>query len=162
MASPSETKAPFRSVLPGIPSRVRQVHDQHRSIVRQMRELTCRLDEQPGEDELAERRAEIHRSLGWLQSDLAEHFYNEGSVGFVAHALAAAPRLSRRARAIASQHHLLRGKLVKVVSLVERKASAWVEIRFEFQAFSASLQEHEALENELIHEAFLDDLGGGA
>ncbi len=138
---------------------LRRVYSQHRSITRQVRELMRLLDARPADDEAGERRGEVLRRIRRLQRDLARHFADEEKVGFLRHAVEVAPRLSRRARAIASEHARLRIGLEELANLAQRELAPWAELRFAFQAFSAELEVHEDRENELIDEAFLDDLG---
>lgn len=155
---------PIRSAASGLVQQrqaIREVHRQHARIVRHIEDLEERLADAQGSVGSDPMRLDVSARVARLQSELAEHFAEEERVGFVPQALARAPRLSRRARDIVSQHDLLRVALSKVAAKLGRSTTDWEDVERAFLDFTAALREHEKLENALIDEAFKDDLGGG-
>jgi hypothetical protein len=99
-----------------------------------------------------------------LRRELTEHMALEEEAGFLAAAVAAAPRLSRRAASLAADHLALReqldGILGRVLSAVH-DSRAWSVIEGDFGRFSELLREHERAEERLVSAAYLDELGEG-
>lgn len=141
---------------------IERVHQEHVVIVQHLKDLTARLAPLSGACHPGELRNDISGRLARLQSELAEHFAHEERVGFLPEATAQAPRLTRRARNIISEHDLLRAELSKVVGALARGSGDWTVVREDWDSFTSLLREHEKKENELINEAYLDDLGGGS
>lgn len=141
---------------------IERVHREHAEIVQHLKDLTARLAPLSGPCHPGDLRNDISGRLARLQSELAEHFAHEERVGFLPEATAQAPRLTRRARKIISEHDLLRVQLSKVVGALARGSGNWTAVREDWDSFTSLLREHEKKENELINEAYLDDLGGGS
>ena len=103
--------------------------------------------------------------LGRLRDQLAMHFALEEAFGYFEDPVEVAPHLSQRANELRAQH----GRLyVLIRDLAEHAEQALYgedhsdspkQIATLFNAFHAELQEHESCENELILEAFNDDIG---
>ncbi len=109
-------------------------------------------------------RVEMLRILRRLERLLPEHFEYEEAGGYLADALAAAPRLTRRAQRLRNQHGEF---LTKLAELAERTREAgkspgtWKSLARTVRKFTHELRHHEHQENTLVHDAFMDDLGGG-
>ena len=113
------------------------------------------------------RALDLVRTLSDLCDQLAMHFALENALGYLDDALEIAPRLSRRARALRSEHDALFEDFREIVDEAEklihnphprRQVTRVAVMFFDFQA---RFQAHEAHENELIFEAFDDDVGVG-
>lgn len=113
------------------------------------------------------RALDLIRTLNDLCDQLAMHFALENALGYLDNALEIAPRLSRRARALRSEHDALFEDFREIVEEAEklihhshprRQVTRVAVMFFDFQA---RFQAHEAHENELIFEAFDDDVGVG-
>lgn len=107
------------------------------------------------------------QTLHALCDQLAMHFALENAYGYLDDALEIAPRLSRRARALRGEHEQLFADFCAIIGKAEglldddqphHKLTHVAVLFFDFQA---RFQAHEACENELIFEAFDDDLGVG-
>ncbi|MFV2066268.1 MAG: hemerythrin domain-containing protein [Pirellulales bacterium] len=103
-----------------------------------------------------------------LRDLLAMHFSLEEAFGYFEDPVSAAPRLSCRADALRAEHRELYVMLGEVIDLTEqlqvdgRYTAGMADEVFEtFQAFSRRFEQHERAENELILEAFDDDIGVG-
>jgi iron-sulfur cluster repair protein YtfE (RIC family) len=166
MTTPSGTNPGHQHITTPSPKGERgaisQVHRQHEEIVRHLRDLDERLAALRGPSRAGDVRNDVAGRLARLQSELAEHFAEEERVGFLPEAASLEPRLTHRARRILSQHDLLRLELSNVVSTLARGTADWHQVREDFASFTSLLREHEQRENELINEAYLDDLGGGS
>ena len=103
--------------------------------------------------------------FGRLRDQLAMHFALEEAFGYFEDPMEVAPHLSQRANDLRAQH----GRLyVLIRDLADHAEQALYgedhsdspkQIATLFNAFYAELQEHESCENELILEAFNDDIG---
>jgi hemerythrin len=97
--------------------------------------------------------------------DLVEsHFKNEEAGGYLREAIDQAPRLSERAEQLHDQHRTLWEELQGLRTLVEhREAEAsdqwWDQLRGAVEAFARNLLTHEAREDDLVQEAFTQDIG---
>jgi hypothetical protein len=105
--------------------------------------------------------------LGKLRDRLAMHFSLEESFGYFEDAVAVAPRLSRRAEALRSEHSEL---FVQCQQLAERaegllyhetSSRAIEPLAADFTAFCGRLRRHEDSENELVMQALAEDIGVG-
>ena len=108
--------------------------------------------------------AEAMGLLGVLEGFLLKHLVREEENGYLAEALAAAPRLTRRAKRLLRQHDKISSDLDSLVSHARAAGdtrNAWEVVGAEARAFTRALRRHEMEENRLIQEAFMDDLGGG-
>jgi iron-sulfur cluster repair protein YtfE (RIC family) len=101
-------------------------------------------------------------SLNGLERQLREHFALEEQGGYFAEALAAAPRLSRRADALYREHAAFLERLGHLQALADAGRApfdAWSEIELGMRELTTDLRAHEERENELILQAFEEDLG---
>ena len=113
------------------------------------------------------RALDLVRTLNDLCDQLAMHFALENALGYLDDALEIAPRLSRRARALRSEHDALFEDFRAIVDEAEKLLNHThprrhvTRVAVMFFDFQARFQAHEAHESELILEAFDDDVGVG-
>ncbi len=102
-----------------------------------------------------------------LRDQLAMHFSLEEAYGYFDDAIDEAPRLSRRAEQLRSQHFHLFSEMCGLVDQAEKllyhesAPFAVAQLADAFRRFEGHLQEHEAAESDLILEAHNDDIGAG-
>jgi len=107
---------------------------------------------------------EMGNQLQKLRDMLVAHFADEERGGYLAPALAIAPRFAREAAELEQQHARFLDTLDRFASnLKEAKQSfgSWEQVRKEFDAFVEELQNHERAENKIMQAAFGDDIGPG-
>jgi hemerythrin-like domain-containing protein len=136
-----------------------RVRAQHFELYRQLRALEQVLELR---SESAATRTERTRVLLiGLRNAMQEHFALEEEGGYFAEALAAAPRLTRRAETLFRHHNELRRRarwLAELLRKADGAEPAWEDFRSELLVFLGDLRTHETEENELMRDAFLDDL----
>ncbi len=102
-----------------------------------------------------------------LRDQLALHFALEEAYGYFEDPVNVAPRLCRQAEQLRDEHKDLYLDLCEVVDRAERMfydeqhAALALWVGPEFLGFDGRLRGHEARENELIFEAYDDDIGVG-
>jgi len=102
-----------------------------------------------------------------LRDQLAMHFALEEAFGYFENAVDIAPRLCERAAELRTEHDLffrdICGMCEQAEQLLYHEASPRTlrQVATRYAAFYDGLQQHEARENELIMEAFDDDIGVG-
>ena len=107
------------------------------------------------------------RKLETLRDDLAMHFSLEEFFGYLDDPVAAAPRLCERADGLRQEHSILYEQLCGIVESAQQLsdlnhlARLSLHVPRRLRAFLDRLAEHESRENELILEAFCDDVGVG-
>ncbi len=105
--------------------------------------------------------------LAELRDQLALHFALEEAYGYFEDPVFVAPRLGEQAATLRKDHRRLYLQISDLVDYVERlvfrgrPASAWSQVQGRFEQFHEQLQTHEARENELILQAYDDDIGVG-
>jgi hypothetical protein len=105
--------------------------------------------------------------LAELRDQLALHFALEEAYGYFEDPVFVAPRLSELAGELRAQHRELYLEMADLVDLVDRLsyrgrlAGQWSRVGERFLRFHGRLQAHEGRENELILQAYDDDLGVG-
>ncbi len=98
--------------------------------------------------------------------ELREHFEteeNDEAGGYMRAALRAAPYLERRAGHLREQHDEFTRRISKIREALHDAAPEllpWSELQANMQALVKELLAHDEAENEILSEAFLDDLGG--
>lgn len=105
---------------------------------------------------------EMGTRLEELRDLLAEHFADEERDGYLAAALAAAPRFSRKAEELREQHGQFLEDLNNFINRLKASEcgfTCWHEARDEFEAFIQRLGEHDRAENEIVQTAFGEDMG---
>ena len=111
----------------------------------------------------------VVRHFSWLRDQLAMHFALEDAYGYFEDAIAEAPRLSEQAVRLHAQHDDLFHEICELVEDAEqvlyherpRGYRQQTELAVRFYRFHARFQEHETRENELILDAFDEDIGVG-
>lgn len=102
-----------------------------------------------------------------LRDQLALHFALEEAYGYFDDPLHASPRICERAERLREEHRGLFEKIRVLAEFVEdlnchgRLASHARQVSLRFAAFHEQLMAHEDHENDLILEAYEEDLGGG-
>jgi len=105
--------------------------------------------------------------LARLRDQLAMHFALEEAYGYFEEPLSVAPRLSSQADALRAQHRDLYLEICELVDQAQRRAyhesngNSLRALAADFLAFCDKLQQHESRENDLMTQAFGDDIGGG-
>lgn len=135
---------------------------EHFALRQQIRALEQLLKENddPGGENLTKTRTLLEA----FDPVLREHFADEERGGYFSEALRAAPRLSRRAERLAENHIELRERLESLLDLTRTAADApdkWQKVTTGLAKFVKTLRAHEDEENDLVREAFMDDLGRG-
>jgi hypothetical protein len=119
------------------------------------------------EERRAFSRKRLEAILTELCDRLAMHFALEEAFGYFDDPVSVAPRLSRQAEALRSQHSALFLEVRAIADehdrLVGRMGAHGLmhHLAPRFRGFDEKLRQHEAAENELILEAFDDDIGVG-
>jgi hypothetical protein len=137
---------------------------------RQLRDLfqqTLALLSHPRRQRIPPRQ--IVNDLTLLRDQLAMHFTLEDAFGYFEDAIAEAPRLSDRAKQLHAEHEGLFREICELVEYAETVLyrerpsgySQQTDLAVTFYQFHARFQEHETRENELILDAFDDDIGVG-
>ena len=107
------------------------------------------------------------RLLGQLRDQLATHFALEESFGYFEQAVDVAPHLSERADVLRSEHQSLSRAICDLTDEAEQlcftKPAGNVHgpLGLRYRTFHQQFEVHEAGENELIQQAYNDDLGVG-
>ena len=149
---------------------LRQLEGQHRGLVRRRQSVELELSAlgtlgergQGDESELTLMRAV--NLLAALRRELKEHFALEERAGLMAAATEAAPRLSGRADRLTREHADLSATVARILEDLlssQKLPERWAALAESFARFSETLLAHERAEEEMVREAFLDDLGGG-
>ena len=108
------------------------------------------------------RLAEVLRQLN---DRLTVHFSLEETFGYFEDAVTVAPHLSRQAESLRAQHKTLLGQIRQIADDAGRLldcdnvTEALWQTAMRFDAFHEQLLAHEAAENDLIFQAFHDDVG---
>jgi hypothetical protein len=102
-----------------------------------------------------------------LRDQLALHFALEEAYGYFEDPVHVAPRLGRQADQLRNEHKRLYLDFCELVDRAERMfydeqhAALALWLGPEFLEFDQRLRSHEERENELIFQAYEDDIGGG-
>ena len=149
---------------------LRQLEGQHRDLMRRRRSVELEISalatlaekERGDEGEATLMRA--MSQLTALRRELKEHFVLEERVGFLAAATEAAPRLSRRANRLSREHADMNAAVARILEDLlssQKLPERWAALVESFARFSETLLAHEQAEEEIVREAFMEDLGGG-
>jgi DnaK suppressor protein len=144
-----------------------EVSAQHTG-VRRLLESIVELVDRVASDEPASlyptgRTGAVLALLGDLEYELTLHFATEERGGYIAEAVAIAPRLARDAAALQAEHPGLQraaSELTETARQAGRSHAHWRELRDPLMAFARELLDHEGRENELISHAWTEDEGG--
>lgn len=147
---------------------LRQLEAQHRDLMRRRRSVELELAGLEASSATGEQGRKTWRRavslLTALRRELEQHFALEERAGLLEAATRVAPRLSRRAGRLAHQHAEMNERLARLLSDLLDSSCAperWARLVEAFASFSGLLLAHEQAEEELVREAFMDDLGGG-
>ncbi len=105
--------------------------------------------------------------LGTLRDQLALHFALEEAYGYFEDPVFVAPRLSLKASTLRDEHKTLYSQICALADEVEKQYYAGrlvtvaARITKQFMAFDELICRHESDENELILQAYEDDIGVG-
>ena len=101
--------------------------------------------------------------LGMLYDQIQSHFQLEESFGYFEEAIADQPWLAQRAEQLRTEHDDLAFRMERMVQFAEDSSdiASVDKLRNEFHGFLAEFRRHESDENELILQAFNDELGVG-
>ena len=116
---------------------------------------------------LAERLDKVQRVaelLASLVDHVETHFEEEEVAGFFDQIVDRAPRLSDNIERLRHEHQQLLGavrQLNQVASQGNGSADWWQQLEQAFHQFSTELMHHESAENDLLQQAFTDDIGTG-
>lgn len=135
-----------------------QIDDEHH----QMRELVGNLHRML--DQRSDPAAAMQAMDAYVQY-LHDHFQHEDDGGFFDGITNIAPRLSERANAVSHEHEQLLSSATvfrdTLRSTQSPSATWWDEFEQGFHRLAKALMQHERREQELLQEAFLDDIGTG-
>ena len=105
--------------------------------------------------------------LASLRDQLAMHFALEEAFGYFDDPIRVAPRLSMAASSLREEHKTLYAKIRDLADEVDEEdragslAMCGPRVAERFREYYALLQQHETRENELILDAYDDDIGVG-
>ncbi len=103
----------------------------------------------------------VAESLASLCDQLEHHFLNEEDGGFFDEVSEQAPRLTERSDEIRAEHAGLRTAIRKLKETAQDgddSADWWSQMDKSFHQFSKDLMHHESKENELLQDAFNEDI----
>ena len=99
-----------------------------------------------------------------LAEILETHFRHEEQGGYLKEALRRAPHLITRTDALLEQHQSLSEQVETLRLLAHSGVESpawWSRVESDFQKFASQLLNHEHAENNVIQEAFTEDIGTG-
>ena len=115
---------------------------------------------------LSRREASVDAVASLIESltvHLEAHFQEEEATGVFDQVTAREPRLCDRASALCAEHDQLR-KTAAALNQAAKSADGadwWDRLETAFHEFSKDLMRHEHEENELVQEAYEQDIGAG-
>lgn len=104
----------------------------------------------------------VAEMIASLRKHLTTHFREEEEDGFFDEIVEQAPRLSGQAGQLCEEHISLREaveELDRVAATKTGSASWWEEVTERFHRLSKKLMHHEHKENELLQDAYENDIG---
>lgn len=134
----------------------RRIEEQHVSLREMIAEIRKTISSRPDNLEL------IGQKLNDLQKKLETHFLEEENGGFFDQIDRKAPRLSTETSQLKDEHKVF---LVQVRSLVVVAESCegtdewWQQLKKDFRDFSKAVMHHESMENQLLQQAYNEDIG---
>ena len=111
-------------------------------------------------------RRHLHSSLSELRDQLAMHFTLEEAFGYFEDAIDVAPWLSMKADQLRGEHDAFYNDVCEIVDQSEQLLHREVpgnqlgRVIRRFGDFLAMFRKHESAENQMIQQAFNEDLGG--
>ncbi len=106
--------------------------------------------------------AQVAELLATLSDHIETHFQEEEFGGFFDEVVSQAPRLSERTDALREEHQRLLTLVNQLSDLALQGNGSddwWEKLERQFHEFSKDLMHHEHKENELLQEAFVEDIG---
>lgn len=146
------------------PAFLREIKEDHHEL-RQLIHHTSAMLDRSGPVEIEYPR--LVEMFTKLRDQLAMHFSLEEAYGYFEDAITVAPHLSRRTENLRGQHFDLFAELCRLVESAEQllyheKPTRLLDhVSENYRGFLTRFREHEMLENDLIQEAFNDDIGTG-
>ena len=142
-------------------ARWQSIESQHEALghfVERVERLLSRLAEgSPGEGEGVTAR----RLVRELQVRLFEHLATEERNRILERAAAAAPRFHERVDRLLAEHRDLRDRMNLLAADIEAvDGEAWQPLHVRFVELRRTLRKHETAENDLLHRAYREDIGG--
>jgi len=138
-------------------SKEKQIYDEIRREHEHLRELLGNLHQA-----LIERREaanKLSEMMTSLQEHVRVHFHEEEEGGLFSEVTAQAPRMSDRAEELKNEHVDLGAMVVELVTLASEEDELCTSLDTKFHDFSKALMQHESKENELLLDAYEDDIG---
>jgi hypothetical protein len=111
-------------------------------------------------------RRQLFSTLAQLRDQLGMHFALEEAYGYFEDAIEVAPRLSMKADSLRAEHDEFYNEICSLVDQAEQLLhdelpDRWMaDVVNRFAEFFTAFQNHETAENQLIQQAFNEDLGG--
>jgi hypothetical protein len=161
-----QRKQPQRRI--GEPQRelLKRFHEEHDELRGMLRSLGKRVRDAAASGaegaDGARARSEAASLLGELEQRLPHHFATEEQAGFLSEAVTQAPRLWRRADELRAECAVLAEGLTSLGTRMRsagRRTRRWQELDAECRRFAEAYHDHESRENQLIHEAWSEDIG---
>ena len=134
---------------------VQREHDELRELLGEVHRVLA---------ERLEKVAEVSERLASLSEHVETHFQEEEIAGFFDQVVERAPRLSDRVDRLRTEHQALLGavrSLYDAATQGDGSADWWKRMEGTFHDFSKDLMHHESHENDLLQEAYGEDLGTG-
>lgn len=136
------------------PQSVARLFDEHQ----QLRELLYSVQQA-----VAARRPDVgvENLVGELARQVAEHFRHEEADGYFVDVIQVAPRLAHQVESLHQQHAQLTEQLDGLRRLAKgvEEESQWEELTAALDRFCSAFQSHELGENQLLQQAYTDDIG---
>lgn len=138
-------------------SNEQQIYDEIRREHEHLRELLGTLDQTL----IARREAadKLAAMVSSLQEHVRVHFQEEEDGGFFHEIVSQAPRMSDRADELKHEHVGLAAAVVELVSIADEENELCKSLDTRFREFSKALMHHESKENELLLDAYEEDIG---
>ncbi len=128
-------------------------HEQHARLNSMIRALDHRLHS------LRESVSDVSHELGDLGYYLEEHFEAEEQGGYFRLVIERAPHLASRAGRLEVQHPDLMQQAHQLVERISACLHETDQLQSGFEHFSKELAQHEQGENELLQDAYTQDIG---
>ena len=141
-----------RGKQPSSPTQLRQEHHELKVLLKRLSDV---FDGDGPRDELS-------RSLAELRDELDEHFHHEEDGGYFDEIMERAPRLEAKVEELKQQHPALLALVRQLEDYVENAGTdgdAMARIQDEYRAFVRVLTLHEVAENDLLQQAYTEDIG---
>lgn len=132
---------------------MRREHEELRELLGKVRRVIAKR---------AESVAHVSDILASLVTHVETHFADEEVEGLFDELAEQAPRLTERTEQLRQEHVQLRaaiGKLAELAASGDTSSDWWQQLETAFHQFSTQLMHHETKENELLQEAYTEDIG---